>query len=56
LAVLTNIPQTALTPIHTQLTACKTVFEAAQNPNRGKMDILNKNEAKEIYYTPLGVH
>jgi hypothetical protein len=27
--------------------AYETSFEAAQNPNRGKVDVLNKNEAKE---------
>jgi hypothetical protein len=42
-----SIPQTALTPIQTQLTAYETVFNAARNPNRGKVDVLNKNEAKE---------
>jgi hypothetical protein len=29
------------------LTAYETAFEAAQNPNRGKVDVLNKNEAKD---------
>jgi hypothetical protein len=42
-----NIAQTVLTPIQTQLTAYETAFEAAQNPNRGKVDVLNKNETKE---------
>ena len=42
-----NIPQTAFTPIQGLLTAYETAFNAAQNPNRGKVDVLNKNEAKE---------
>jgi hypothetical protein len=42
-----NIPSSALTPIQTELTAYETAFEAAQNPNRGKVDVLNKNEARE---------
>jgi hypothetical protein len=48
-----NIPQTALTPIQTQLTAYETAFEAAQNPNRGKIDVLNKNEAKSALESSL---
>jgi hypothetical protein len=39
-----NIPAGTLTPIQTQLTAYETAFEAAQNPNRGKVDVLTKNE------------
>jgi hypothetical protein len=42
-----NIPQETLTPIQGQLTAYETAFEVAQNPNRGKVEVLNKNEAKE---------
>jgi hypothetical protein len=42
-----NIPQETLTPIQGQLTAYETAFEAAQNQNRGKVDVLNKNETKE---------
>jgi hypothetical protein len=41
-----NVPETALTPVQAQLTAYETAFEAAQNPNRGKVDVLNKNETK----------
>jgi hypothetical protein len=37
-------PQTELEPL---LTAYETKFEAAQNPNRGKVDVLNKNEARD---------
>ncbi|MDR0561745.1 MAG: hypothetical protein LBG73_03570 [Spirochaetaceae bacterium] len=42
-----NIPGAVLPPLQTQLTAYETAFNAAQNPNRGKVDVLNKNEAKE---------
>ncbi|MHB9291850.1 hypothetical protein Holit_00936 [Hollandina sp. SP2] len=42
-----NIPAETLTPIQGHLTAYETAFEAAQNPNRGKVDVLNKNETKE---------
>jgi hypothetical protein len=42
-----NVPETSLTPIQAQLTAYETAFEAAQDPNRGKVDVLTKNEAKE---------
>jgi hypothetical protein len=45
-----NVPETALTPIQAQLTAYETAFEAAQNPNRGKVDVLNKNETKAGRY------
>jgi hypothetical protein len=41
-----NIPAGALPPIQAQLTA----YEAAQSPNRGKVDVLTKNEAKEALY------
>jgi hypothetical protein len=42
-----NVPETALTPIQTLLTAYETAFEAAQNPNRGKVDVLQKDEARD---------
>jgi hypothetical protein len=42
-----NIPVEALTPIQAQLTAFETAFNTAQNPNRGKVDVLNKNEARD---------
>jgi hypothetical protein len=48
-----NIPQETLTPIQGQLTAYETAFEAAQNPNRGKVDVLNKNETKETLIQSL---
>jgi hypothetical protein len=48
-----NIPQGVLTPIQSQLTAYETAFEAAQNPNRGKVDILTKNETKDTLIASL---
>jgi hypothetical protein len=48
-----NIPPDAFTPIQTQLTAYETAFEAAQNPNRGKIDVLNKNETKNALESSL---
>ena len=48
-----NIPQKALTPIQGLLTAYETAFNAAQNPNRGKVDVLNKNETKEALIEAL---
>jgi hypothetical protein len=48
-----NIPQGMLTPIQGLLTAYETAFEAAQNPNRGKVDVLTKNEAKEALIQAL---
>jgi hypothetical protein len=48
-----NIPQEALTPVQGLLTAYETVFAAVQNPNRGKVDVLNKNEAKEALAAAL---
>jgi hypothetical protein len=48
-----NIPAGTFTPIQTQLTAYETAFEAAQNPNRGKVDVLNKNEARDTLKTSI---
>jgi hypothetical protein len=42
-----NIPAGALTPIQTKLTAYETAFATASDPNRGKVDVLNKNEARD---------
>jgi hypothetical protein len=33
--------------LESRLTAYETAFEAAQNPNRGKVDILAKNETRD---------
>jgi hypothetical protein len=48
-----NIPAGTLTPIQAQMTAFETAFNAAQNPNRGKVDVLTKNEAKEALTASL---
>jgi hypothetical protein len=49
-----NIPTENLTPIQGLLTAYETTaFSSAQNPNRGKVDVLTKNEAKEAFITAL---
>jgi hypothetical protein len=48
-----NVPETALTPIQAQLTAYNTAFEAAQDPNRGKVDVLAKNKAKDALTATL---
>jgi hypothetical protein len=39
--------------IQTLLTAYETAFEAAQNPNRGKVDVLNKDEARNVLKASL---
>jgi hypothetical protein len=48
-----NIPQETLMPIQGQLTAYETAFKTAQNPNRGKVAVLNKNETKEVLIQSL---
>jgi hypothetical protein len=48
-----NVPAGTLTPIQGQLTAYETAFETAQNPNRGKVDVLTKNETKAVLETAL---
>ncbi|MDR0525976.1 MAG: hypothetical protein LBG90_08935 [Spirochaetaceae bacterium] len=42
-----NIPAEAFPPLQAELTAYSAAFSAAQNPNRGKVDVLNKNEARD---------
>ena len=48
-----NIPQDALPPIQALLSAYETAFTAAQNPNRGKVDVLNKNETRNALKAAL---
>jgi hypothetical protein len=48
-----TIPETAVTPIQTLLAAYDTAFEAAQDPNRGKVDVLAKNEARDALKSAL---
>jgi hypothetical protein len=42
-----NIPKGTLTPIQERLTSYEAAFSTAQNPNRGKVDVLNKNETRD---------
>jgi hypothetical protein len=42
-----NIPDGVLPPIRTQLDAYGAAFKVVQSPNHGKVDVLNKKEAKE---------
>jgi hypothetical protein len=46
-------PQTAL---ESRLSAYETTFETAQNPNRGKVDILAKNEARDALKKDIRVY
>jgi hypothetical protein len=48
-----KLDEGALTAVQTQLAAYEAAFEAAQNPNRGKVDILAKNEARDALKTAL---
>jgi hypothetical protein len=48
-----NVPQNALTHIQTELAAYETAYNAAQNPNRGKVDVLTKNEARDALKASL---
>jgi hypothetical protein len=41
-----NIPEGILAPIQARLAAYEPAFKAARNSNRGKVDVLTKNEAK----------
>jgi hypothetical protein len=50
-----NIQAGALSSIQAQMTAYETAFEAAQRPNRGKVEVLTKNEAKEALTASLRV-
>jgi hypothetical protein len=46
-------PQTAL---ESRLSAYETAFEAAQNPNRGRVDILAKNETRDALKKDIRVY
>ncbi|MDR0561102.1 MAG: hypothetical protein LBG73_00240 [Spirochaetaceae bacterium] len=48
-----NIPAAALPPIQTELTNYETAFTAAIDPNRGKVDVLNKNESRDALKTDI---
>ncbi|MDR1867488.1 MAG: hypothetical protein LBQ77_04380 [Treponema sp.] len=48
-----KIDQAALTAIQTLFAAYESAYEAAENPNRGKVDVLNKNETRDALKTAL---
>ena len=48
-----NVPQDAFTPIQAQCTAYESAYNTAQDPNRGKVDVLNKNEARDALKAAL---
>ncbi|WP_062326773.1 hypothetical protein [Treponema endosymbiont of Eucomonympha sp.] len=48
-----NIQETALTPIEALLTAYQTAYTQAEDPNRGKVDVLAKNEARDALKAAL---
>ncbi|GHU52443.1 hypothetical protein FACS1894200_13010 [Spirochaetia bacterium] len=48
-----NIPSSALTSVMGFLAAYQTAFDAAHEPNRGKVDVFNKNNAKKALLKSL---
>jgi hypothetical protein len=50
-----NVPAGAITPLQTQLTEYEAAFNAAQNPNRGRVDILRKKETREALKTSVRI-
>jgi hypothetical protein len=42
-----KVEQAALTPVQTLFTTYQTAYTAAEDPNRGKVDVLAKNEARD---------
>jgi hypothetical protein len=50
-----NVPSPQ-TELQAPLTAYETAFEAAQNPNRGKVDVLTKNETRDTLKKKLRVY
>jgi hypothetical protein len=50
-----NIP-TPQTDLQTLLTAYETAFQVTQNPNRGKVDVLHKNEARDALKSKIRVY
>jgi hypothetical protein len=48
-----NIPAAELTPIQAKLLAYTTAFEAAQQLNRGKLDVMRKNETRKTLKAAL---
>jgi hypothetical protein len=48
-----NVQEAALTPIQTLLTAYQTAYTKTEDPNRGKVDVLAKNEARDALKAAL---
>ncbi|WP_162510929.1 hypothetical protein [Treponema endosymbiont of Eucomonympha sp.] len=48
-----NIQESALAPIQTLLADYQTAYDKAENPNRGKADVLAKNEARDALKAAL---
>jgi hypothetical protein len=48
-----NIPVAVFPPIQTKLTTFEAAFATASDPNRGKVDVLNKNEARDSLKTDI---
>ncbi|WP_059370561.1 hypothetical protein [Treponema endosymbiont of Eucomonympha sp.] len=48
-----NIQEAALAPIQTLLAGYQTAYDRAENPNRGKVDVLAKNEARDALKAAL---
>jgi hypothetical protein len=48
-----EVDTAALTPIQTLLTAYETAYDKAKNPNRGKVDVLEKNETRDALKAAL---
>ena len=48
-----KVDTAAITPIQTLLTAYQTAYDTAEDPNRGKVDVLAKNEARDALKAAL---
>ena len=48
-----KVDTAALTPIQTLLTAYQTAYNKAEDPNRGKVDVLEKNETRDALKAAL---
>jgi hypothetical protein len=48
-----NIQEAALAPIQTLLAGYQTAYDRVENPNRGKVDVLAKNEARDALKAAL---
>ena len=50
-----NIPEGSVSPIQAQLAAYEAAFATAQDPNRGKVDIYNKNDTRDTLKSSIRV-